>query len=439
MGNTSSNTNINNIQTTSVETTAEVIDFIATYYILTMDFKSLRKLYDKEYCNKLAIITSDIIEKYFTDMEIGYLANRIQQNSQQTNYKKERLIFFNKEQLNKLDMIDQDRKQAICLEISKFYVKIAHIFAAIVTTINPVYVYKNASGEKVKVHLDEKDNIPQETEFDIYKLNICDTRKSALERNYNTKDPNKNIINPRVCSLNTNSDGLEKTLDEEPGIMELMDLYYDTDYNTEKGEFEEMSPEAKEMYLHDLKMFYTVFTGNEEMPPEIKQFKDIKLRQYKRCEGTNPLFERAIFGSVSEEPLFAQYAENLREMIDKANKGQNELLGILNKIFVYSIDPQTNKKQIRISPKINDDNIQELILETRAAIIKLYLTCETDYANGIQIYEAIIEKMILKTTENQIKSLTETKEKLFNGDKVEIKNKVIPQSAEEIKLSSIKK
>ncbi len=439
MGNTSSNTNTNtniniNKPNNSVETTAEVIDFIATYYILTMDFKSLRKLYDKEYCNKLAIITSDIIEKYFTDMEIGYLANRIQPTN-----KKERLIFFNKDQLNKLDMIDQDKKQAICLEISKFYVKIAHIFAAIVTTINPVYVYKNASGEKVKVHLDEKDNIPQGTEFDIYKLNICDTRKSALERNYNTKNPNKNIINPRVCSLNTNEDGLAKTLDEEPGIMELMDLYYDTDYNIEKGEFEEMSPEAKEMYLHDLKMFYTVFTGNEEMPLEIKQFKDIKLRQYKRCEGTNPLFERAVFGSVSEEPLFAQYAENLREMIDKANKGQNELLGILNKIFVYSIDPQTNKKQIRISPKINDNNIQELILETRAAIIKLYLTCETDYANGIQIYEAIIEKMILKTTENQIKSLTETKEKLFNGDKVEIKNKIIPQSAEEIKLSSIKK
>ena len=122
MGNTSSNTNINtniNKPNNSVETTAEVIDFIATYYILTMDFKSLRKLYDKEYCNKLAIITADIIEKYFTDMEIGYLANRIQPND-----KKERLIFFNKDQLNKLDMIDQDKKQAICLEISKFYVKL---------------------------------------------------------------------------------------------------------------------------------------------------------------------------------------------------------------------------------------------------------------------------------------------------------------------------
>ena len=42
--------------------------------------------------------------------------------------------------------------------------------------------------------------------------------------------------------------------------MELMDLYYDTDYNIEKGEFEEMSSEAKDMYLHDLKMLMFVMT-----------------------------------------------------------------------------------------------------------------------------------------------------------------------------------
>lgn len=433
MGNTPSNSNINinnnnssniNKNNSNIETTAEVIDFIATYYILTMDFKSLRKLYNKEYCNKLAIITSDIIEKYFTDMEIGYLANRLFTG-------KERLIFFDKDQLNKLDMIDQNKKQQICLEISKFYVKIAHIFAAIVTTINPIYVYKDTQGNKVKVNLDEKNTIPKGTEFDIYKLNICDTRKSALERNYDNKNPNKIVVNPRVCSLSNDT----KSLEDEPGIIELIDLYYDTDYNLESGEFEQMSPESKEMYEADLKMFYTVFTGNEVMPPEIKQFKDIKLRNYKKCQGPNPLFERAVFGSVSEEPLFAQYAENLREMIDKANEGQNALLNILNKIFVYSIEPQTNKKQIRINPKINNTNIQDLILETRSLIIKLYLTCETDYSNGIQIYEAIIEKMILKTTENQIKSLTLKKEQLFNGDKVEVK-KEIPVSAEEILIKS---
>ena len=42
----------------------QIMDYIATYYILTMDFISLRKLCDKEYCDKLVILTSEIIEKY---------------------------------------------------------------------------------------------------------------------------------------------------------------------------------------------------------------------------------------------------------------------------------------------------------------------------------------------------------------------------------------
>ena len=56
---------------------SQIIDYIATYYILTMDFKSLRKLYEKEYCDKLVILTSDIVQRYFTDIEITYLAQRI--------------------------------------------------------------------------------------------------------------------------------------------------------------------------------------------------------------------------------------------------------------------------------------------------------------------------------------------------------------------------
>ena len=44
----------------------DVIDYIATYYILTMDFKSLSKLSEKEYCNKLVILTSDIINRHLT-------------------------------------------------------------------------------------------------------------------------------------------------------------------------------------------------------------------------------------------------------------------------------------------------------------------------------------------------------------------------------------
>ena len=42
---------------------SQILDYISTYYIVTMDFKSLRKLYEKEYCDKLVILTSDIVER----------------------------------------------------------------------------------------------------------------------------------------------------------------------------------------------------------------------------------------------------------------------------------------------------------------------------------------------------------------------------------------
>ena len=44
-----------------------IIDYIASNYILTADFKSLTKLYDQEYCNNLVVLTADIIEKNFND------------------------------------------------------------------------------------------------------------------------------------------------------------------------------------------------------------------------------------------------------------------------------------------------------------------------------------------------------------------------------------
>ena len=70
MGNSSSKTNGNNKQFTNFY---EIIDYIATYYILTMDFKSLSKLSDKEYCDNLVVLTSDIIQKHFNDLDVTYL------------------------------------------------------------------------------------------------------------------------------------------------------------------------------------------------------------------------------------------------------------------------------------------------------------------------------------------------------------------------------
>jgi hypothetical protein len=105
-------------------------------------------------------------------------------------------------------------------------------------------------------------------------------------------------------------------------------------------------------------------------------------------------------------------------MIKQANNNQNKLLNVLNEIFVYTIDPQTNKKKIRINPKLTDTRLQQIVVETRAIIITLYLKCEIDYTNGVKIYESIVEKQILETAKNQIDSLEKMSDTLITEEQI---------------------
>jgi hypothetical protein len=429
MGNKPSSTN--NEETSKAElkpkSISQVLDYVATYYILTMDFKSLKNLYDKEYCDKLVILTSDIVQRYFTDIEITYLAQRVKNGVEVNEQDKDKLVFFDREDLNKFDVQNSIKKKRICIEIAKFYVKIAHIFAAIVTTINPIYVYKDTEGNTVKATLYEKGQIPAGTPRDIYKLNICDNRINSL-KNKQSLDPDDNgdiTVGPKMCNININDDASVKTLNDEPGIPELMELYYDDNYDFKTGKFTGMSDKTKQVFQEDLKIFFNVFTGKSDMPPEVAKFSDINLRDYHRlpqCQGQNPLFEGKVKGPLTNK-LFKDYAENLKKMIQTANKNQEILLTIINKIFVYTVDPQTKKKQIRVNPKLSQDGLQDIVVETRALIIKLYLTCEIDYVNGLKIYEAIVEQKILETTKNQTANLEKMYDELIIEDKV-------PQPAE---------
>lgn len=47
--------------------------------------------------------------------------------------------------------------------------------------------------------------------------------------------------------------------------------------------------------------------------------------------------------------------------------------------------------------------------------MELYVKCETDYVNGMKIYEAIVESKILETTKNQIQSLQKESEKTIQN------------------------
>jgi hypothetical protein len=385
-----------------------VLDYISTYYILTMNFKSLSKLSEKSYCDKLVILTSDIIERNFNETEVKYLQYRIKNGVEVNELNKEKVIFVNKDNLENLDVSNDEqksiRKKRICIGIAKYYIKIAHIFAAIIMTINPVYIYNDEQGNTIKKGLLEKDTIPNNVNKKLYKLNICDNRIRALKRGETFNIDNDDVtIHPKVCDINLHKSSLE----DEPGIPELLMLYLDDKYDYSNGTFTGMSESTIKMFRQDLKTFYTAFTGNPVMPDNIAKFSDIKLKTYnnnKGCQGNTPSFNEKLTINKNDK-LFKLYAKNINEMIQNAYDNQHKLLSIINDLFVYINDPYTKKKVIRINPNLTDELLQTIVEKTRKIIIDLYIKCETDYVNGVKIYEAIVETKILETTQKQIETL----------------------------------
>ena len=425
MGNLFSSSNSNSNSNKSAEKEFDnfydIIDYIATYYILTMDFKSLSKLTEKEYCDKLIVLTSDIIKRYFNDMEITYLAQRVKNGLEVNDLSKEKVIFVNKDQLETLDISNDAqksiKKKRVCIGIAKFYIKVAHIFAAIVMTINPVYTYKDASGQTVKTGLMEKDTIPKNSNRKLFKLNICDNRIRALKKGEQIDTITGNVtMQPKVCDINENKTGQLKNLSEEPGIPELMTLYFDDNYDYSNGTFTGMSDTTKKQFMNDLKTFYTGFTGNKNMPPEITKFSDIKLRDFnsiKGCQGEVPVLKNAYVINKNDQ-LFSQYAKNTQKMIQSAADNQKKLLEVINELFTYVIDPYNGKQKIRVNPNLTEESLQKTVEKTRKLIVDLYVKCEMDYVNGIKIYEAIVESKILDTTQKQIKTLQKEANKIID-------------------------
>jgi hypothetical protein len=214
-------------------------------------------------------------------------------------------------------------------------------------------------------------------------------------------------LHPKVCGMNLNKDGSLKNLEEEPGMSELMALYLDDKYDYSNGTFTGMSDATQKQFEKDLKVFYTAFTGNDVMPPEIKKFSDIKLRDYNNknsCQGEKPAFKQNYVLSNNDK-LFVDYAKNIKTMIQTAADKQSELLSVINDLFIFVNDPYGDKKKIRVNPTLTEDKLQKIVERTRNIIIELYVKCEMDFVNNLKVYEAIVETKILETTKKQIDNL----------------------------------
>ncbi len=412
MGNTNSsnNHNLNNtgylsggqLSGSGVVDAQEKLDFTAAHYILTMDFDTLHKLYKQEYCNELAGTISDILERYFTESELVTIHKKLHRRKLQDS------VSTKKTKTKKTK-----EEKEVCLEIATFYVKIAHVYAVILTTINPEYVYTDNKGDTVKRRLHDKDKIPKYAKVNYIRSGICDSRIQSLKGESiipdNLEDSNGEdiTIQPDICKTDLYSSYDGGVLTGVPGIPELIHLYHDSGYDLKTGEFNDMKPETRARYTDDLKRFYTVFTQQSTMPDSIKNFEDIKLRDY----GKDTCKQEPIKGTPDNE-LLLKYALNLKEMVQYTNTQQDKILTMLDRLFVF-VKMDNGNENIRVSAKLNIDILQSIIEECRVLIVEMYIHCEEDYKKGIQLYEAIVESSIIKTTQSQIISLEEEKEKLI--------------------------
>lgn len=428
MGNQQTKTTTDETSQNDTETTINflrLIDSVATKLILTSDFQDMMNLEDKTYCDKLVILTSDVIANRLTSKEISYLKQRTKEGTIVDEIKQDKIVYLKQTDLGRLDVQNSTQKQRICIGIAKFYVKIAHLFSAIVSTINPEYTYKDETGTIYKVPYLERMSIPKEARdtgsVQLNKLGMCNRRIQSIlvEEMQNVDDNaiNKYNIRTRVCNLNTselrNEDGsvriTNKSLREEAGIPELKQLYMDVfDYN--KGKFVGMSEASQKAYKNDLETFYKAFTGNDKMPDTIQNFSDIQLRDFHTKPACIKGYYKNSYTLDAKHRLLQMYAEKMTIMNLHIENAQKELLNVLDELFVYQVNRVTKNKEINIHPNLNEDKLDELIVKARQSIVQLYVGCETDFLGLLETFEAMVESQIRENTQRRIENIQELQE-----------------------------
>jgi len=410
----------------------EVVNNIATNYILTQNFKDMQNLVSNlEYCDNLVILTSKIIQEKVHMKDITYMQQKLKAGVPIDKLADDKIAYFEKP-LEKYDVKNTTNKRRMCIGIAKFYIQIANLFSAITMTLNPVFIYKDENGNEMEVPLSEKDKIPKGVDVKVINNNLCQKRIDILMNNnekYNDKNGTINlnlddeyIINPNFCDMNLSSSGNVKNMRKMAGIPELRSLYNDV-YDYDSGSFKNMSPQMEEEYNKDLITFYKAFTGESKFPvvPDtqqsaIKSFRDIKLRNYSSLSGCkNGNYKQEFTGNLRDS-LFIKYANNIKNMIQATEANQNSLIEILDQVFSVTKNKETGVEIFTINPSLNQNNLNALVKDAKNKIMNIYINCEKQFIEGINIYEAIVKQKILSTTQAQIESLNKELEKNNLGE-----------------------
>ena len=261
------------------------------------------------------------------------------------------------EVLNKKTIEQHQTKHAICENIAVYYVKIAHIYAAIVKIID-----FDKKGFCNKKH----------NEFFIENFVI----------KKNNKNINKSKIKTNYCNAIKKNKKVEKPdFDDEIGIPELEKLYLNK-YDTKLGKFV-MDEENKKKYLEDVKTFYKIYT-NKEWDGKTKKFSEIPIYEYKPISFCKQKKATAVLEGNEKNENIQNFANQLALIMNNSYSYDKELIKILNELFIFNGD------KLRINLQMNKKVLDEKYEEVRNIIFNIYKNCERDYQKTILLFQKIV-------------------------------------------------
>ena len=367
---------------------------IASTYILEQNFQDMIRLTNPAYCDDLVVMTSEILNQSYSTSQLNYAYQVIYKKGQSvTDASGHGDAGVGSDPLHADALKSKEVKTKMCINIAKYYVKIAHLFAAIMTTLNPVFSWKTSASSKRAVSRpvkdienveevedieeiveggegenDEKPENTQEIQYStleqkheisqmakdvkVESLNFCNSRISDLmdmdeitsfldgtNAVSGTNGESVIKIKPRLCSssLNNNNEGYtrQKSVYDLPGFAELSRLYFDR-YNSSKKRFDRMSKESENEKKRNVALLYTLFTGDKTPPKDIKSFRDIPLHSFAdtiECDNPNSALNATYVGTTKDK-LFVDYVEQIKKMIYQSNMIRNSLLEVIDHVFV---------------------------------------------------------------------------------------------------------
>lgn len=371
---------------------------VATDYILGQNFQDMIRLTNSKYCNDLVIITSKILKKSFFSNQIQVMYKQISESD----------IYNGQSILGISGSNQKEQTKKMCTEIAKYYVKIAHLFAAIITTLNPVFSWRSSASSSrailsphiptdplnrkevevekgmeqgiedvEKTTLENKHYISEMAkDVKVENLNFCNSRiadlmdmdeltdllnDESIMNTINGEQPVSEIkIKTKLCSSNLNNSsnagmgmgmgmgtGIRKvkTVYDLPGFAELSRLYNDK-YNASKGRFDKMSAKSRDEKKRNIDLLYTLFTGNPNPPKDIKSFRDIPLHSFSdTADCSSPdSMLNKTYVGNTKDKLFVDYVEQVKKMIYDSNMIRNSLLEIIDSIFITNTSSESDAK-----------------------------------------------------------------------------------------------